>query len=60
MRTAPRIHLLTRNKEYLNHKVKTDRVIEKKKHIAQASASLWDFAKVVIRESEEAGLYRKQ
>jgi putative hydrolases of HD superfamily len=53
-------HLLTQNKEYLNHKVKTGRVIEKKQHIAQASAALWEYAKGVIRRSEKVGLYRKQ
>jgi putative hydrolase of HD superfamily len=53
-------HLLTQNKEYLNHKVKSDRVVEKKRHIALASATLWEYAKDVIRESEKVGLYRKE
>ncbi len=50
-------HLLTQNKKYFEHKVKTSQVIEKKKHIEDASKELWDFAKNVIQKSEKVGLY---
>lgn len=53
-------HLYTRNLKYKNHNVRTAQVMEKKKHIAEGSAPLWEYAQEVIRKSEEIGLYSKQ
>lgn len=50
-------HLLTNNSRYKNHNVKTDKVIEKKRHIEEGSSTLWEYAKEVIAASEELGLY---
>ena len=50
-------HLPTKDEKYLRHNVKTSQVIEKKKHIGQASAALWTYAQEVIQKSEKAGLY---
>jgi putative hydrolases of HD superfamily len=53
-------HLLTKNMKYKSHNVLTSQVMEKKKHIAQGSRVLWDYAQDVIKQSEEIGLYSKQ
>lgn len=53
-------HLHTKNLAYRNHQVRTAQVLEKKKHIAEGSALLWQHAQEVIRKSEEIGLYSKQ
>ena len=52
-------HLHTRNPDYKNHNVKTAKVMEKKRHIAEGSLILWEYAKQVIGKSEEFGLYKK-
>ncbi len=52
-------HLLTNNIKYKDHKVHTNQVIEKKKHIADGSIILWEYASEVIIASEELGLYLK-
>jgi putative hydrolases of HD superfamily len=50
-------HLGTKNLKYRDHQVRTAQVLEKKKHIAEGSAELWEYAKDVIKESEAIGLY---
>jgi putative hydrolase of HD superfamily len=50
-------HLASDGKGIVKHRIATSRVIESKKHIADASASLWRHGLEVIRKSEEAGLY---
>ena len=52
-------HLHTKNLKYKDHNVRTEQVLEKKKHIAEGSSTLWEFAKGVIMESEKIGLYLK-
>jgi putative hydrolase of HD superfamily len=52
-------HLHTKNLQYQRHAVRTSRVIEKKRHIAEGSAVLWEYAQEVIRKSGEIGLYTK-
>ena len=52
-------HLHTKNLKYKSHNVHTSQVMEKKKHIADGSRILWDYAQDVIRKSEEIGLYVK-
>jgi putative hydrolases of HD superfamily len=52
-------HLFTNNIKYRDHEVHTDDVLEKKKHIAEGSSLLWEYAKDTIRASEELGLYLK-
>ena len=53
-------HLHTKNLKYKDHNVRTSQVIEKKRHIAEGSAVLWEYAQDVIRRSEEIGLYSKR
>jgi putative hydrolase of HD superfamily len=50
-------HLASGGTGIVNHKVATERVIQSKKHIADGSEALWEYAKEVIRQSESAGLY---
>jgi 5'-deoxynucleotidase YfbR-like HD superfamily hydrolase len=50
-------HLRTRNLKYKSHNVRTSRVVEKKKHIAEGSRILWEYAQDVIKQSEAMGLY---
>jgi putative hydrolase of HD superfamily len=50
-------HLNNKNLKYRDHQVRTAQVLEKKKHIAEGSAVLWEYAQEVIRKSEAAGLY---
>jgi putative hydrolase of HD superfamily len=50
-------HLQTNNLKYRDHEVKTAQVMEKKKHIAEGSTVLWEYAQDVIRKSEALGLY---
>jgi len=52
-------HLHTENPDYKYHNVKTEKVMEKKRHIADGSLVLWEYAKQVIKRSEEIGLYMK-
>lgn len=52
-------HLNNRNLRYQDHRVRTAEVMEKKKHIAEGSAVLWEYAKDVIKQSEVLGLYFK-
>jgi putative hydrolase of HD superfamily len=52
-------HLHTKNLKYKSHEVRTSQVVEKKKHIAEGSRVLWEYAQDVIRKSEEIGLYTK-
>lgn len=52
-------HLHTRNLKYKSHNVRTSQVVEKKRHISEGSGILWEYAKDVIRQSEEIGLYTK-
>ncbi|MEO7424456.1 MAG: HD domain-containing protein [Fibrobacteria bacterium] len=52
-------HLHTKNLKYKSHEVHTSQVVEKKKHIAEGSRILWEYAQDVIRKSEEIGLYTK-
>jgi putative hydrolase of HD superfamily len=52
-------HLLTVNAKYKEHKVRTSQVMDKKRHIADGSSTLWEYAKKVIRSSEDLGLYVK-
>lgn len=52
-------HLHTKNMKYKNHNVRTIHVMEKKKHIAEGSTILWEYAQDVIRKSEDIGLYSK-
>jgi putative hydrolase of HD superfamily len=52
-------HLHTKNLKYKNHNVRTSQVVEKKKHIAEGSRVLWEYAQDVIRKSEDIGLYSK-
>lgn len=53
-------HLHTKNLKYKSHNVRTSQVMEKKKHIAEGSQILWEYAQDVIRQSEDLGLYTKQ
>lgn len=50
-------HLASGGGGIIKHKVATERVIQSKKHIAEGSAALWEYAKDIIQESEAAGLY---
>lgn len=50
-------HLNNKNLQYRDHQVRTAQVLEKKKHIAEGSAGLWDYAQDVIKRSEALGLY---
>lgn len=52
-------HLHTKNMKYKSHNVRTSHVMEKKKHIAEGSRILWEYAQDVIKKSEEIGLYTK-
>lgn len=52
-------HLHTKNLKYKSHNVRTSQVVEKKKHIAEGSLILWEYAQDVITKSEEIGLYTK-
>ena len=52
-------HLLTNNIRYKDHEVRTAKVLEKKKHIAEGSLALWEYSKDVIKASEDLGLYLK-
>ncbi|KMQ50594.1 Metal dependent phosphohydrolase [Chitinispirillum alkaliphilum] len=52
-------HLLSKGQGIIKHKLKTDQIIAKKKFIEDTSKELWEFAKRVIQESENAGLYTK-
>lgn len=52
-------HLLSNGKGIIKHQVKTAKVIESKKHIADGSPMLWDVAKEIIQRSEDSGLYLK-
>jgi hypothetical protein len=47
------------NPDYNYHNVKTEKVMEKKRHIADGSLVLREYAKQVIKRSEEIGLYMK-
>lgn len=51
-------HLHTKNLKYKSHAVHTSQVLEKKKHIAEGSRILWEYAQDVIKKSEELGLYK--
>lgn len=53
-------HWHTKNLKYKSHNVRTAQVMEKKMHIGEGSAVLWEYAQEVIRKSEEIGLYSKQ
>ncbi|MEK7394571.1 MAG: HD domain-containing protein [Fibrobacterota bacterium] len=50
-------HLASGGVGIVKHKIATERVIASKSHIAEGSATLWDYAQDVIRQSEVAGLY---
>jgi putative hydrolase of HD superfamily len=50
-------HLNNQNMQYKDHQVRTAQVLEKKKHIAEGSAVLWEYAQDVIKQSEAIGLY---
>jgi putative hydrolase of HD superfamily len=50
-------HLNNKNLKYRDHEVRTAQVLEKKRHIAEGSTALWEYAQEVIRKSEEIGLY---
>ncbi len=52
-------HLATKGAGIANRNISTSRVIASKKHIADGSAVLWEYAQDVIQQSETAGLYKK-
>jgi putative hydrolase of HD superfamily len=52
-------HLLSNGKGIIKHRIRTQMVIESKKHIAEGSPMLWDVAQDVIQKSEDQGLYLK-
>ena len=52
-------HLLSDGKGIIKHQIKTQTVIESKKHIGDGSPMLWEAAKDIIQKSEDKGLYLK-
>ncbi len=50
-------HLASKGQGIIRHKISTSQVIEKKKHIAEASKELWEFGKGIIQKSESMGIY---
>ncbi len=52
-------HLSSKGQGIIKHKLKTQQIIAKKQYIQQSSKELWEFAKNIIQQSEETGLYIK-
>ncbi len=50
-------HLITGGGGIIKHRVRTSQVMEKKKHIGEASLALWEYAKAAVKAGEQRGFY---
>lgn len=50
-------HLASDGKGIRKHHLRTQQIVDKKKFIGEASAELWEYARIVISQSEARGLY---